>query len=220
MILDVAPQELLLLGVVALLVIPPKDLPKAMRLAGQWIGRARGMARQFREQLEEEITLDDARKAQAQQAKSASQAQPSPPPPVPPATQVPPEANASTAAEATSTSEHASPPHAPTTPTPRATDEPPAYSAEPEPHNFYPPHYSHAHPTDEQGREIPAPDAAVGGTVPHAHEPAPQMTALPDTGQQPDPRQEDWIGGSATPAEKPAANATDAAYAPPHGRGT
>lgn len=45
---DVAPSELLVLGAVALLVIPPKDLPKAMRVAGYWVGRARGVARQFR----------------------------------------------------------------------------------------------------------------------------------------------------------------------------
>ena len=45
---DVAPTELLVLGAVALLVIPPKDLPKAMRVAGYWVGRARGVARQFR----------------------------------------------------------------------------------------------------------------------------------------------------------------------------
>ena len=55
MILDVAPTELLVLGVVALLVIPPKDLPKAMRLAGQWVGRARGMARQFRSGFDDMI---------------------------------------------------------------------------------------------------------------------------------------------------------------------
>ena len=48
MILDIAPAELLVLGAVALVVIPPKDLPKALRLAGQWVGRARGLARQFR----------------------------------------------------------------------------------------------------------------------------------------------------------------------------
>jgi sec-independent protein translocase protein TatB len=54
-ILDIAPTELLVLGVVALLVIPPKDLPKAMRLAGQWIGRARGMARQFRSGFDDMI---------------------------------------------------------------------------------------------------------------------------------------------------------------------
>lgn len=55
MILDIAPQELLVLGVVALLVIPPKDLPKAMRIAGQWMSRARGMARQFRSGFDDMI---------------------------------------------------------------------------------------------------------------------------------------------------------------------
>ena len=55
MILDIAPTELLVLGVVALLVIPPKDLPRAMRLAGQWMGRARGMARQFRSGFDDMI---------------------------------------------------------------------------------------------------------------------------------------------------------------------
>jgi len=46
--LDVAPTELLLIAFIALVVIGPKDLPKVMRVVGQWIGRARGVARQFR----------------------------------------------------------------------------------------------------------------------------------------------------------------------------
>jgi sec-independent protein translocase protein TatB len=46
--LDVAPTELLLVAVVALLVIGPKDLPRAMRFVGKWVGKARGVARQFR----------------------------------------------------------------------------------------------------------------------------------------------------------------------------
>ena len=45
---DVAPTELLLVIVVALVVIGPKDLPKAMRFVGKWMGKARGMARHFR----------------------------------------------------------------------------------------------------------------------------------------------------------------------------
>jgi sec-independent protein translocase protein TatB len=45
---DVAPTELLLVAAVALLVIGPKDLPKAMRVVGKWVGKARGVARQFR----------------------------------------------------------------------------------------------------------------------------------------------------------------------------
>lgn len=45
---DVAPTEFLLVAVVALLVIGPKDLPRVMRTVGKWVGKARGVARQFR----------------------------------------------------------------------------------------------------------------------------------------------------------------------------
>lgn len=45
---DVAPSEFLAVAIVALVVIGPKDLPKAMRVLGYWIGKARGVARQFR----------------------------------------------------------------------------------------------------------------------------------------------------------------------------
>lgn len=45
---DIAPSEFLLVAFVALVVIGPKDLPKAMRVVGYWVGRARGVARQFR----------------------------------------------------------------------------------------------------------------------------------------------------------------------------
>jgi sec-independent protein translocase protein TatB len=45
---DIAPTELLIVAVVALVVIGPKDLPRVMRTVGHWIGRARGMARHFR----------------------------------------------------------------------------------------------------------------------------------------------------------------------------
>ncbi len=41
-------SELLVIAVVALVVIGPKDLPRVMRTVGQWVGRARGMARHFR----------------------------------------------------------------------------------------------------------------------------------------------------------------------------
>jgi len=47
-VLDVAPSEFLMIAFVALVVIGPKDLPKAMRVVGYWVGRARGVARQFR----------------------------------------------------------------------------------------------------------------------------------------------------------------------------
>lgn len=52
---DVAPTELLLVAVVALVVIGPKDLPKAMRLVGRWVGKARGIARHFRSGFDEMV---------------------------------------------------------------------------------------------------------------------------------------------------------------------
>ena len=45
---DIAPTELLLCAVIALVVIGPKDLPKAMRVLGHWLGKARATARHFR----------------------------------------------------------------------------------------------------------------------------------------------------------------------------
>lgn len=45
---EVAPSEMLLFAIVAIVVIGPKDLPKAMRFVGKWVGKARGMARHFR----------------------------------------------------------------------------------------------------------------------------------------------------------------------------
>lgn len=53
--LDIAPTELLLVAVIALVVIGPKDLPKAMRVVGHWVGRARGVARHFRSGFDEMV---------------------------------------------------------------------------------------------------------------------------------------------------------------------
>ena len=49
---DVAPTELIVVAVVALLVIGPKDLPRALHQLGKWVGKARGMARHFRTGLD------------------------------------------------------------------------------------------------------------------------------------------------------------------------
>ncbi len=57
--------ELLIIAVVALVVIGPKDLPRVMRTVGQWVGRARGMARHFRSGLDtmiREAELEDMEK--------------------------------------------------------------------------------------------------------------------------------------------------------------
>jgi sec-independent protein translocase protein TatB len=46
--LDFNAPEFLVVAIVALVVIGPKDLPKAMRFLGKWFGKARAVARQFR----------------------------------------------------------------------------------------------------------------------------------------------------------------------------
>src|ERR1700741_2641272 len=50
---DISWGELLIVMVVALVVVGPKDLPKLMRKAGQWLGRARALANQFRKSFDE-----------------------------------------------------------------------------------------------------------------------------------------------------------------------
>ncbi len=40
-------SELILVAILALIFIGPKDLPNALRTAGRWIGQVRGMARHF-----------------------------------------------------------------------------------------------------------------------------------------------------------------------------
>lgn len=63
---DIGWTELAVIALIALVVIGPKDLPKAMRTVGQYARKLRGMAREFQSGLDElarEAELDDAKKA-------------------------------------------------------------------------------------------------------------------------------------------------------------
>jgi sec-independent protein translocase protein TatB len=64
MLFDLGWSELLLIGVVALVVIGPKDLPKALRVAGYWVRKAREMSREFQgsvDQMIREAELEEMR---------------------------------------------------------------------------------------------------------------------------------------------------------------
>ena len=64
MFFDFGMSELLLIGVVALIFIGPKDLPKALRVAGFWVRKARTLSREFQssvEQMIREAELDEMR---------------------------------------------------------------------------------------------------------------------------------------------------------------
>ncbi len=50
---DIGYSELAMIAVVALIAIGPKDLPKAMRVVGQWMGRAKAMSRHLRAGVDE-----------------------------------------------------------------------------------------------------------------------------------------------------------------------
>ena len=50
---DLGWQELIILMLIALIVVGPKDLPRIVKTAGQWMGKARGYARDFQRTIEE-----------------------------------------------------------------------------------------------------------------------------------------------------------------------
>jgi sec-independent protein translocase protein TatB len=62
----IAWSELLLIGIVALVVVPPKDLPAMMRTVGKWVGQMRRMASDFQYQVSSALRdaeIDDLKKS-------------------------------------------------------------------------------------------------------------------------------------------------------------
>lgn len=53
MIFDIGWIEILVVAVMAIIVVGPKDLPRMMRIVGQWVGKARGLAREFQKSIDE-----------------------------------------------------------------------------------------------------------------------------------------------------------------------
>ncbi len=63
---DIGWSEMALVALIALIVIGPKELPKAMRSMAKWTRKARSMAREFQSGIDDmvrEADLEDARKA-------------------------------------------------------------------------------------------------------------------------------------------------------------
>src|SRR5277367_5566412 len=62
MFFDIGWPEFMVIGVVALVVIGPKDLPAALRVAGYWVRKARSLSREFHssvEQMMREVELHE-----------------------------------------------------------------------------------------------------------------------------------------------------------------
>jgi sec-independent protein translocase protein TatB len=90
--LDFGFSEILLTSAIALVVLGPEKLPRVARQVGNWMGRARLMARQLSEQLEREVNAEELLK---QQTRSSIP----PPAAVPPAALAPPEPASTPAVE-------------------------------------------------------------------------------------------------------------------------
>jgi Tat protein translocase TatB subunit len=54
---EVGFTEIILILGIALLVLGPEKLPRLANQVGRWAGRARAMARQLRQQLDEEVEI-------------------------------------------------------------------------------------------------------------------------------------------------------------------
>ena len=89
---EVGFTEIILILGIALLVLGPEKLPKLANQVGRWAGRARAMARQLRQQLDEEVTIVPKPDFDPAARRPASPATPPPaaPPSTPPPRQAPP----------------------------------------------------------------------------------------------------------------------------------
>lgn len=64
---EVGFSEMIVIFALALVVLGPEKLPRLVAQLGRWAGRARAMARQFRDQLETEAqSLDSVRQVREQ----------------------------------------------------------------------------------------------------------------------------------------------------------
>jgi sec-independent protein translocase protein TatB len=189
---DIGFSEVLLIFVIALIVLGPEKLPRAASQVGRWIGRARAMARQFKEQLEEEVNLENVRKAHKEAAakEEASKDKDA-------------AAGAASASAGAGAGETAASTEACAQPGSVAgTTVPPEAYAGPDPADFRADTFSHAHPTNEYGANPLTPNGApedlkpVAATEPaHVAEAVPQyepsgahahqIAAAPDGGSPP-----------------------------------
>lgn len=51
--LDLGWSELVIIGVLALIIVGPKDLPILLRTLGRWVGRARAISREFTRMIDD-----------------------------------------------------------------------------------------------------------------------------------------------------------------------
>jgi len=169
---DLGFPELLMVFVVALVVLGPKRMPGLVKQVGRWVGKARAMARQFREQLESEVNLEELASMEKKRPAAAS----TPPPPsgldgepIPAATDATPDYGSTY----------------PYSEAPSATASTDSTSAEPQPGDDA---YSHAHAHGAEPYFPPEAESESYVSVPPLDAgPGQQELALNEVSLQPDP---------------------------------
>ena len=76
---DIGWDEMLFTAIIAIVVIGPKDLPRALRVAGQWIGKVRRVSGHFRSGIEtmiREAEMEDMEKQWREQNEAIMSAHP------------------------------------------------------------------------------------------------------------------------------------------------
>ncbi len=72
---DVGFSELVMVGLVALLVIGPERLPKAARIAGFWLGKARTTVANVKAEIKQELHAEEMRQLLLEQQSIANELQ-------------------------------------------------------------------------------------------------------------------------------------------------
>jgi len=83
---DIAPSEFLLTAIVAVVVIGPKDMPRAMRTMGRWMGTVRRVSGHFRSGIEtmiREAEMEEMEKKWREQNEAIMKTHPAPDPALP-----------------------------------------------------------------------------------------------------------------------------------------
>jgi sec-independent protein translocase protein TatB len=164
---EVGFTELLVIFVLALVVLGPEKLPRLAQQVGRWIGRARAMAKQFREQLEDEVNLADMKKWQDSSSSSSPASKP---------TSAQPDLGAQPASSPYTDSAQTSAPHgseASASPPQSTTSEPTPAAGTPEQPAASPGHYAGPPPEPEAAIYEPPAYAsassskATNGATPH-----------------------------------------------------
>jgi sec-independent protein translocase protein TatB len=162
--------ELGLIFAVALVVIGPTRLPGLVRKIGRWVGKARSMARDFQNQLETEINIDELNRMTDIRSKEAPAASPAASPEFSGDMNSPPATDSATPGMADSGYPYGAPPPVPEPVAEVVPDLPPDHPPDAAPPQPGDDTYSHAHAHGD----APMHDAPLADDPPAEHATTPK----------------------------------------------